>query len=45
MKSYNLSISVTVDEPMVAFKGLLSIQQYMKAKPVKFRGKVWALED
>lgn len=34
---------LSVDESMVPYKGLHSIRQYMKDKPVKFGYKLWAL--
>jgi hypothetical protein len=41
---YNCERELTVDEIMVPYKGrFCNIKQYMKAKPVKFGIKVWAL--
>lgn len=41
---YNNERVCTVDEIMIPYKGrYCSIRQYMKAKPVKFGVKVWAL--
>ena len=41
---YNNERVCTVDEMMIPYKGrYCNIQQYMKAKPIQFRIKVWAL--
>lgn len=41
---YNAQRTCTVDEIMIPYKGrYCNIRQYMKAKPVKFGIKVWAL--
>ena len=34
---------LSVDESTVPYKGLHSIRQYMKSKPIKFGYKLWAL--
>ena len=36
---------VTVDEPMVPFKGRLGFKQFMREKPVKFGIKLWVCAD
>ena len=43
---YNNERILTVDEIMIPYKGrYCNIWQYMKAKPVKFGVKVWALAN
>ena len=34
---------MSIDESMVPYKGLHSIRQYIKSKPIKFGYKIWAL--
>ena len=44
LKQFGLLHSkLAVDESMVPYKGLHSIRQYMKSKPIKFGYKLWAL--
>ena len=38
---YNPAQNLSIDEAMIAFKGRLSIQQYMSMKPIKRGIKVW----
>ena len=35
--------NVSIDEAMVAFKGRISIRQYMPIKPTKYGIKVWSM--
>ena len=39
------SKNLSIDEGMIAFKGRLSFQQYMPAKPTKYGIKVWMAAD
>ena len=44
LKQFGLLHSkLAVDESMVPYKGLHSIRQYMKSKPIKFGYKLWAM--
>lgn len=44
--AYNLGMLIIVDEMMLWYKGqVLPIWQYMLAKPVKWRVKVWCVMD
>ena len=44
LKQFGLLHSkLSIDESMVPYKGLHSIRQYMKAKPIKFGYKLWSL--
>ena len=45
LKAYKPHKEVTVDEAMIAFRGRLSFQQYLPAKPTKYRIKVWVRAD
>ena len=38
---YNPPQNLSIDEAMIAFKGRLSIKQYMPQKPIKRAIKVW----
>ena len=38
-----LHSKLSIDESMVPYKGLHSIRQYMKSKPIKFGYKLWAM--
>ena len=45
MSSYDPTQNISVDEAMIAFKGRLSIKQYMPKKPVKRGINVWMRSD
>ena len=34
---------LSIDESMVPYKGLHSILEYIKSKPIKFGHKIWSL--
>lgn len=40
-QNYNPHTEQTIDEGMIAFKGRLSLEQYLPAKPTNFGIKVW----
>lgn len=40
-KAYEPSQNLSINKGMIAFKGRLSIRQYMPAKPTKYGIKVW----
>ncbi|KAK1887615.1 PiggyBac transposable element-derived protein 4 [Dissostichus eleginoides] len=42
---YNPGPQVTVDEPLVPFKGCCPFRQYMPSKPGKYGIKMWVLCD
>ena len=42
-QQYSPHHNVSIDEAMIAFKGRISIRQYMPIKPVKYGIKVWSL--
>ena len=45
MKYYELGNSLSIDEGMIKFNGLVSFKQYIKIKPVKYGVKAFLIAD